>query len=115
MGSHHIEIRKVIEVKPKGYQAEIVNPLKSSPDTRKWKVVNEVIELPDIRSFREWKKDDNMAAQVSGDVTILYMHGIKDPKKDDKGNLIFPSIIIEESYQSFLERSRTIPLPSSAK
>jgi len=114
----HIEIDKIYEREEvqrdtKGNPIKI--PGKYEDDGRtplllKKKVVRvakEVIKISNIKSFRPWKKDQQPQwGKIDGEVTVLYMEG--DERRDNYGNMIHCTILIQEAYESFSGRVNAI-------
>lgn len=67
----------------------------------------ELIRLEHIRSAQPWNnKSDVVGAKFSGDMTMLFMVGDSTGRENNKK----PSILINESYNSFADRIGAIRL-----
>jgi len=102
-----IEVNKLIEVQEKDSRGNIiVDVTKNKPLIAGYITKPESIPLSEIKSFRPWEKNSFQSDRISGDVTILYLKG--DESKETTAQML-----IEESFDSFCERTKTIRLNES--
>lgn len=74
---------------------------------KKQKVVSEVIQVKEIKTFRPWYK--NASDDFEGEATLIVLYnknkGMSPNEEDvmpDNGNL--PTMLIAESFTSFIQR-----------
>jgi hypothetical protein len=117
----YIEVEKIIEkeVEKKdsnGLQVYVPNKIghDGMPMKAMEKVVytgKELIRLEHVRSAQPWvNKSDQVKNKFSGPLTMLFMVGDERGREDKKK----PSILINESYESFAKRIGAIRLVINA-
>ena len=111
----YIEVEKIIEkeIEKKDRQGmQVFIPGVFNPDGSPKKVTEksvssykELIRLEHIRSAQPWNnRSTEVKHKFSGPLTMLFMIGDDRMPEDDKKPRKKPSILINESYDSFAER-----------
>lgn len=102
-----IEVNKVSREKVRSSDgSKVENPLERQRKpvaSEKWIVQVEGIRIDEIRSYRKWDKNMSQEAYIEGEMTIIYTKS-KDQSKAP------PQILIEESFESFSSRLKTVKL-----
>lgn len=96
-----VEVRKIAESKvdkkdSSGKQLFIPGTDTKVIETR-YSVVEETIDVDEIKAIRQWSKLSAEEKTISGDVTMLVLHG--DRSKPNR-----PHMLIQENYKTFLDR-----------
>ena len=109
--SIHIEVQKVSNSSDKKSKdgTKVINPHeKSVVKEKEIKILDEVININEIKSFRPWNKTHEEELSVDSDMTIIYLYGNRE--KDTP-----PQMLIAESFSSFKERLNTIKLTRNVR
>lgn len=97
-----IEVMKLIEVHEKDDKGNnLINSKNNKPVIAGYITKPESIPLLEIKSFRPWEKNSFQSNRISGEITILYLKG--DESKETNAQML-----IEESFDSFCDRTNTI-------
>ena len=114
--SELIAIDKVYGIEEKDSSGnKITIPGTGRPLISKWSSHEETVRLDEIKSARVWKKSRTQETSFDGGLTILYMMGAdqKDQDPDSRKSRV-PSIIINETLESFNARAGVIKLSKDA-
>lgn len=81
---------------------QIKDPITQKPINDGFEVHVESIRIDEIRSYRIWNKTKDQEVYIDGEITKLYLKGSDDSRKKK------PEMLINESYDSFAGRLKTI-------
>ncbi|MHA1166319.1 MAG: hypothetical protein ACTSRU_00745 [Candidatus Hodarchaeales archaeon] len=101
-----IEVKKVVEKKKRSKDgSKVINPEAGSEVSEgELESLKEAIEIATIKSWRHWRKSPKENLSIEGKMTMIYFK--KNPELGEKN----PTMLIEESSESFTRRMPAIPL-----
>lgn len=114
-----IEVEKISELIKRGEDGKVVfNPISKQPLIEDYETKVEIISTAEIKSFRAWRKNTLQQDAFKGEVCIIYFKSPHEKfRKNKHGEDVssIPSILINESIESFSNRLGTIKLPDGHK
>lgn len=115
MKEEFIEVEKISEVIKKEDGEIVINPITKKPVIQDYESNIEGILISEIKSFRSWRKDHKQRDAFKGEVTIIYFKSANEKFKRNsrtgEERSSTPSMLINESRDSFAQRLGTIRLP----